>query len=46
MFCILALIVAISFAAPKKMMFKRGDVDLTKNKSDALLFVLLVLTMK
>ena len=33
LFCVLALMVAVSFAAPKKVKSKRGDVDLTKDKN-------------
>jgi hypothetical protein len=33
LFCVLALMVAVSFAAPKKVKSKRGDVELTKDKS-------------
>ena len=33
LFCVLALMIAVSFAAPKKVKSKRGDVDLTKDKN-------------
>lgn len=32
LFCVLALMVAVSFAAPKKVKSKRGDIDLNKDK--------------